>query len=217
MSIGTRPVPQSETEAERRVDDAVQTINVILAVTGCIVLGTLAGHGTDPARLMAVAAYGAGLLAMVMCSALYGRGRHSLRRWRYRALDQAAIFVMIAGTYTPFVVVYAPTGQRVALLAVIWTAAMAGILLRLAAPSRFEPFVVLFYLLMGWAVAIDPSLLLRLPHVTAILLAAGGALYTAGVAFHLSRMRFQEAIWHCFVAAAAACHYAAVLITVFHA
>jgi hemolysin III len=201
------PVPP----AERIADGVVQGVNVVLAVAGCVALGVLASSLTDRLRAAALAAYGAGLLAMVSCSALYAWGRLGRRRELYRHLDQAAIFVMIAGTYTPFTLA-APDGDyRLRLLAGIWTIAVAGGLFKLLAPRRFEPLAVPLYLIMGWAIVSDPGLVLSLPAAVAALLVAGGVLYSVGVVFHLSRLRFQEAIWHGFVLAAAACHYAAIV------
>jgi hemolysin III len=198
--------------AERIADGVVQGVNVVLAVAGCIGLGVLARTLTDPLRAAALAAYGVGLLAMVSCSALYAWGRHGRRRELYRHLDQAAIFVMIAGTYTPFTLAAPDGGYRLRLLAGIWTIAVAGGLFKLLAPRRFEPLAVPLYLIMGWAIVSDPGLVFSLPAAVAALLVAGGVLYSAGVVFHLSRLRFQEAIWHGFVLAAAACHYAAIVL-----
>nr|WP_294544276.1 hemolysin III family protein [uncultured Rhodopila sp.] len=197
--------------AERVVDGVVQGVNVVLAVAGCAALAVLAHSLTDPLRAAALVAYGVGLLAMVCCSALYAWGRYGRRRELYRHLDQAAIFLMIAGTYTPFTVA-APDGEyRLRLLAGIWAIGLFGGLFKLLAPRRFEPLAVPLYLIMGWAIVSDPGLILSLLAAVAALLVAGGLLYSAGVVFHLSRLRFQEAIWHGFVLAAAACHYAAIV------
>jgi hypothetical protein len=91
--------------AERLADGVVQSVNVVLAAAGCVVLGVLAGTRADRLRLAALTVYGAGLLAMVGASALYAWGRGSRRHVLYRHLDHAAIFLMIAGTYTPFTVI----------------------------------------------------------------------------------------------------------------
>nr|WP_294513045.1 hemolysin III family protein [uncultured Rhodopila sp.] len=209
MRLKSDFVPPSP--SERIADGVVQGINVLLAAAGCVALGVLVEPYTTAPRAAALAAYGAGLLAMVGCSALYAWGRLGRRRELFRHLDQAAIFVMIAGTYTPLILA-APTGShRLGLLAVIWAIAVAGALLKLLAPRRFEPFVVPLYLIMGWAILSDPGLILSLPAAVAALLVAGGVLYSVGVIFHLARMRYQEAIWHGFVLAAAACHYAAIV------
>jgi hemolysin III len=196
---------------ERLVDGVVQMVNVVLAVAGCIALGIMAGAHSDPRRLTALAVYAAGLLAMVGCSALYAWGRGGSRHSLYRDFDHAAIFVMIAGTYTPFTAISPGESRGLRLLAVVWALALAGVLFKLIAPRRFEPLSVPLYLITGWAVLCDPQLLLSLPARVTELLVAGGGFYTLGIAFHRARMRFQEAIWHGFVLAAAACHYVAVV------
>jgi hemolysin III len=196
--------------AERLADGVVQSVSVVLAAAGCVVLGVLVGTRSDPLQLAAVAVYGAGLLAMVGASALYAWGRGGRRHMLYRHLDHATIFLMIAGTYTPFTVI-SFGGVHGRLLALIWVVALVGLLLKLIVPRLAEPLSVPLYLIMGWTVLSDPGLLLSLPASVVTLLVAGGVFYTAGITFHLARMRFQEAIWHSFVLAAAACHYAAVV------
>jgi hemolysin III len=197
--------------AERLADGVVQSVNVVLAAAGCVVLGILVGTHADPRLIAALIAYGAGLLAMVGASALYAWARGGRHHSLYRHLDHAAIFLMIAGTYTPFIVteVHGPW-----LLSLIWAVALIGILLKFVAPRRVEHLSVPLYLIMGWAVMSDPRLLLSLPTPVVTLLVAGGVFYTVGITFHLARVPFQEAIWHCFVLVAAACHYAAVVYVV---
>jgi hypothetical protein len=130
------------------------------------------GTHADPLQLAALAVYGSGLLAMVGASALYAWGRGGRRHMLYRHLDHAAIFVMIAGTYTPFVVISFGGMHGRRLLALIWAAALVGVLLRLSAPRRFELLSVPLYLVMGWAVLSQPGLLLSLPASVTILLVA---------------------------------------------
>jgi hemolysin III len=197
--------------AERLADGVVQSVNVVLAAAGCVVLGVLGGAHADPRRLAALIAYGVGLLAMVGTSALYAWARGGRRHSLYRHLDHAAIFLMIAGTYTPFIVTEMH-GRW--LLSLIWAVALIGILLKFVAPRRVDPLSVPLYLIMGWAGLSDPGLLLSLPTPVVTLLVAGGVFYTLGITFHLARVPFQEAIWHCFVLVAAACHYAAVVYVV---
>jgi len=148
---------------------------------------------------------------MVGTSALYAWARGGRRHSLYRHLDHAAIFLMIAGTYTPFIVTEVH-GRW--LLSLIWAVALIGILLKFVAPRRVDPLSVPLYLIMGWAGLSDPGLLLSLPTPVVTLLVAGGVFYTLGITFHLARVHFQEAIWHCFVLVAAACHYAAVVYVV---
>jgi hemolysin III len=120
---------------------------------------------------------------------------------------------MIAGTYTPFSLVVIGGSWGWGLLAFVWTAALAGMALKLLCPHRFERLSILVYLLMGWSilVAIEP-LLAGISRTGLVLLVTGGVLYSIGVVFHMwNRLPFQNAIWHGFVLAAAACHYAAIM------
>jgi hemolysin III len=135
--------------AERLADGVVQSVSVVLAAAGCVVLGVLAGTRSDPLRLAALIVYGAGLLAMVGASALYACGRSGRRHMLYRHLDHAAIFLMIAGTYTPFTVI-SFGGVHGRLLALIWVVALVGVLLKLIVPRCAEPLSVPLYLIMSW-------------------------------------------------------------------
>jgi hemolysin III len=209
--IRSGPNAEISPPVERVADGVVQGVNVVLATVGCVALAVWAYSHTTPLQGVALAVYGFGLLAMVVCSALYAWGRGG--RWHslYRHLDHAAIFVMIAGTYTPFTVSGFAEGHGIRLLATVWSIALVDVLLKLFAPARFDPLSVPLYLLMGWAVLSDPGLLWVLPTGVIVPLVAGGVLYSVGVVFHLAPVRFQEAIWHGFVLAAAACHYLAVV------
>lgn len=161
----------------------------------------------------ASAAYAVGLVATFVCSAIYNLSRASPRRELLRRLDHAAIFIMIAGTYTPFTTQRLEGGWAVGLTLVVWTAAIAGAAIKLTCPHRLERIAIGAYLGLGWIilVALDP-LIAATDRATLTLLAAGGVLYSVGVAFHVwESLPYQNAIWHGFVLTAAACHYAAVL------
>jgi hemolysin III len=196
----------------RRADAAVQGVNLVLAVAGSIVLLAAPGLHTDSRRVVAFALYAAGLVAMTGCSTLYAWGRYGPRRAVYRRLDKAAIFLMIGGTYTPLILIGGGETHGLTLLAAIWSLALAGAVVTLTVPHRLERLSVPLYLLLGWAVVSDPGLLARLPMPVVALLVAGGCLYSVGVVFHRARLAFQEAIWHGFVLAGAACHYAAIVL-----
>jgi hemolysin III len=187
-------------------------------------LGVVLVAALDQAQrqLAPVALYAAGLLAMLGCSAAYNLGRTSLRRssrqhdW-LRRLDHAAIFVMIAGTYTPFTLKL-ELSWAIGLTSAVWALAAAGVAVKLLRPrpARLHSLSVALYLAVGWIglLALGPFIA-SLDTATLVLIAVGGALYTAGVAFHLwQRLPYQNAIWHGFVLAAAGVHYAAVLTVV---
>jgi hemolysin III len=187
-------------------------LGAVAAVT-LLVLAVLRGGPLE--RLVPAAVYVAGLAAMLGCSAAYHLRRAS--RWRpwLRRFDHAAIFVMIAGTYTPFTVQLAGTWS-VALTAAVWALAAMGVAAKLAASRHVEKLSVALYLGLGWIgiVALDP-LLAAIEPAPLILIVAGGVVYSLGVVFHLWRsLPFHNAIWHGFVLAAASVHYVAVLMTV---
>ncbi len=202
---------------ERALDRAVHLVGIplgILASVTLIAIRTTAN--TAHVALLAILAYAAGLLAMLGCSAAYHLFHRSPYREWLRRLDHGAIFLMIAGTYTPFTTAYLDGGWSLGLTAAIWTAALAGIAIKFAFPRRFERLSVAAYLMLGWigVLALDPLLRALAPSVL-VLLAAGGLLYSTGVIFHLWRgLRFHNAIWHIFVLCAAGCHYAAIVACV---
>ncbi len=203
--------------AERRADAAVHVVGLALGLAGCVGLAAaaLARPDAGPRLLAGLGPYAAGLLAMLACSALYNLAGDEppARKRLLRRLDHAAIFLMIAGTYTPFALVAIGGAWGAGLLASVWAVAAAGIAAELLGVRRSERLSVAAYLLLGWSVlpALGPLAAAVSPSGVA-LLAAGGVLYSVGAGFHLWRgLPFQNAVWHGFVLAAAACHYAAVL------
>lgn len=208
------------TPREMLADGIVHGIGVAFAVIGAaalLVCAALAGVGTG--ALAAVAIYALGLAATLGTSAAYNLWPVGRAKWILRRFDHAAIYVMIAATYTPFVVLFGTGAAAWCLLAGIWAVAIIGIALKLVLPGRFDRLSILLYLALGWSgvLAYEP-VLATLAKVPFALLAAGGLLYSFGVVFHVwRRLPFQNAIWHLFVLAAAMCHYGAVLASVFGA
>ena len=216
--IGPRPNSGHAAYSRRELfaDGCVHVLGVgasVIAVT--ILIIHTAGH-QDAATLASISIYGLGAVAVFVFSALYNMDLLPSRRQMMRRLDHAAIFIKIAGTYTPFAAVSLGGGWGAALLSAVWSIAAVGVPLQLFAPKRLERAAVLLYLLQGWLVliAIEP-LSDALPPAAMTLLFIGGGLYTAGVVFHLAeRLPYHNAIWHAFVLAASGCMYAAVAIAV---
>jgi hemolysin III len=194
---------------ERWADAALHGIAVPLALAASLWLLT---HVAGASVLVSTAIYCAGLVAMVLASAAYNLSRQSQAKEILRRIDHAAIFLMIAGTYTPFAVdrLGAPTGTI--LLTCVWFCAMAGAALKLRFPRRFERVSVLFYLLTGWMIlAVIGPLSRALAPGDFWLLFGGGFVYSAGVIFFLvERIPFHKAIWHGFVLAAVALQFSAI-------
>jgi hemolysin III len=206
------PVTWDYDRGETLADAIVHILGIAMAISGATVLIVVALHGADFARFAAAAIYLAGFLAMFCFSAAYNLWPVSPFKWWLRRLDHSAIYLLIAATYTAFMLPMHGAVPSV-LLAIIWAAALAGMAIKLLWPGRFDRTSVALYLAMGWSglLAIDPVTAALAP-VTLSLIAVGGVLYSVGVVFHAWRgLRFQNAIWHGFVLTAALCHYAAVL------
>jgi hemolysin III len=198
---------------ELLADGVVHAIGVGLALVGAVLLIIVSGDSTQAVKTASVLIYAAALLTMLGLSAAYNMWPVSPRKWLLRRFDHAAIYLLIAATYTPFIAQMKVEIATVGLLLAVWCLAIVGMVLKLALPGRLDRLSIGLYLLLGWSgmMAYEP-VAATLPRSTLWLIAAGGMLYSTGVVFHLSeRLRFQNAIWHCFVLMGALCHYTAVL------
>jgi hemolysin III len=188
----------------------------VLAIAGLAVLVAFAALYGDVWHIVGCSVFGAAMILCFTTSTLYHSVQAERIKHLLRALDHSAIFLLIAGTYTPFMLVNLRGPWGWSLFAVIWSLAVAGIVLRLALKGRLHGLVVSLYLAMGWAVVAATEPMLR--HVGTgglILLAAGGLAYTAGVAFYKwRRLPYNHAIWHGFVLAGSGLHFFAVLFYV---
>ena len=199
--------------AELIADGIVHAVGVLgglIAATVLIVLTAVYATALDVA---VVSVYVAGLLAMLVLSATYNLWPVSRAKWVLRRFDHSAIYLLIAATYTPVIMELKDSVMAMVLLAGVWCAAIVGIVIKLALPGRFDRLSVGLYLAMGWSgVMLYGRVVATLPTLALCFVAAGGLLYSLGVIFHAwQRLRFQNAIWHCFVLLGAACHYTAVL------
>jgi len=196
-----------------RLSDAVIHVAGLVVVLAAVpVLITVAAFlRGDLTAVLAVSVYGAALVAMILCSALYNMIAHPGWSRFLKRLDHSAIYVKIAGTYTPFTLL---SGHGFWLLAGLWGAALAGVGIKLVSPDRFRPLALGLYLAMGWAgLAAGGTFLATLSGPVMALILTGGVLYTVGVAFYLfERLPFHYTIWHVFVLAASLVFYAAVTL-----
>lgn len=201
---------------ERIADGCIHVIGVtasLVALTALLIIGV---QSQTLLWVVSLTIYGLALVATFSFSA----GYHLVVRPRFkellRRLDHAAIFLMIAGTYTPFILIKMNTPWGLGLLAVVWTMAAIGIAIKLFAPRFLDGLSTALYLVQGWAViAAWQPLMSAMPGRVLTLLVIGGVLYTVGVVFHLwERLPYQNAIWHGFVLSAASCHFAAVIFVV---
>src|SRR4051794_36717894 len=179
-------------------DGAVHATGVVLGLVGSVLLVLWAANSAETVELAAVFVYVAALLAMLGFSAAYNMWPVSPTKWILRRFDHSAIYVMIAGTYTPLLLQMKASIATVALLIGVWATALVGAALKLAFPGRLDRLSIALYLALGWSVvAVYDSVLPALPSSALILLAIGGLLYFGGVVLHvLSRLRLPDAISH---------------------
>jgi hemolysin III len=201
------------TFGERLADGTIHVIGVAASVIALIVLLVIGIRNETALMVAGLAIYGLALVATFGCSAGYHLVMRPKVKEIMRRFDHAAIFLMIAGTYTPFVLLKMNDAWGLGLLAVVWSMAAIGIAIKLFFPRFLDGLSTALYLVQGWAVlAAWEPLHAALPAGVLTLLMVGGVLYTVGVVFHLwNRLPYQNAIWHGFVLSAASCHYAAVI------
>lgn len=197
-------------------DGIVHGVGVVLALIGVTALIFYATVWATSGQLAAAWVYGVGLVAALATSFAYNLWPVSTVKWHLRRFDHAAIFVLIAATYTPFLQRGIDEPLLAGMLVGIWLMAAAGVALKFLLPVRYDRLAILIYLAMGWSgVLAAGPLTTHLSTATLTLIVAGGVLYSVGVIFHVwEKLRFQNAIWHGFVVAAAAVHYSAVLTSV---
>ena len=194
-------------------DGVVHAVGILFGLIAATVLVVLTAVYASALNIVAVSIYVAGLLSMLVLSATYNLWPVSRTKWVLRRFDHSAIYVLIAATYTPFILELKDSVFAIVLLAGVWCVAIFGIVLKLGWPGRFDKLSTGLYLALGWSgVMLYDSGLTALPKLALWLVLCGGALYSLGVIFHAwRRLRFQNVIWHCFVLLGAACHYTAVM------
>jgi len=197
-------------------DVIVHAIGIVLALAGCFVLISTAAASGSVKLTAALVVYSAGLLAMLGASALYNSNTNQKLSRIFERFDLSGIFLMIAGSYTPFMLAKLDGPMAWTVLALVWLVALAGIVMNLLSRWNSPRVMIMLYLGLGWAVlTIIDRLIHAMSPVGLGLLAAGGILYTIGVVFHVNKkLPFNSAIWHGFVVAAASCHFAAIYLDI---
>jgi len=202
----------SYTAAENTADRLVHLVGLAAATAAIVWLFARVGPGATGKQLAALSIYCCGLVGMLSASAVYNQARPSRLKAGLRRLDQSMIFVMIAGSYTPFAISALRPELGLPLCALVWGLAAVGVAVRLACRSGCELASLALYLGMGWlGLAVLRPLSAVVPGAVLLLLFVGGLIYSLGVVVQAqARMPFQNAIWHAMVVAAAALHFAAV-------
>jgi hemolysin III len=213
------PMNQAQTTAEslhNRIEEwinsATHGLGAVLSVIGTVALIVGASQMGDVWKIVSFSVFGASLILLYMASALYHGTRHPKLKTAFKTLDHCAIFLLIAGTYTPFLLVNLRGTTGWTLFAVIWSLALTGVVLKVIFKNRFKLARVGIYVAMGWLIIFASSdLVANLSETALYLTIAGGIVYTAGVAFYLAdRIPYMHAVWHLFVIGGSACHFSAI-------
>lgn len=191
-------------------------VGLVLSVAGLIALVILACLSGDGWHIVSGTVYGASLVTLYLASTLYHGARTERAKHLLQVLDHCCIYLLIAGTYTPFTLVTLRGGWGWTLFGLVWGLSLAGILFRVRFGTRYRPVAVASYVLLGWLCVIAAKPILTIVPTGAILwIVAGGIAYTSGVFFFASnRIRHAHAIWHLFVMAGSICHFIAVVLYV---
>jgi hemolysin III len=212
----TQPGPHCETRAEEWASSITHAIGVALAISALCILVSLAIRYNDPLRLVTVTVFGAALVMLYTASTCFHAchpGKQPRLKHRLKVMDHVAIYALIAGTYTPFLLVLVRGAWGWSLFGALWGLTLLGSFVKLFYVNRFEKLSTSVYLLMGWigCIAAKPFLA-SVPGGAIVWMAAGGLAYTFGVIFFFwDRLPFNHAIWHLFVLAGSICHFFAMM------
>ena len=203
------------TRAERWADGIVHVTGVTAALAGVATIFWMWYQHMPWSTFVATSVYAAGLILMLSASAAYHLGAHTAARPILRRIDHAAIYLLIAGTYTPFTLTIRD-GWGWTLFGLVWGLSLSGVAFKLLSSHRFRELSVASYVLLGWlGVAALPALLEHLEPGGLVFLLLGGLAYTGGVVFYAwRRLPYHHAIWHLCVLAGSVLHFFAVLFYV---
>jgi hemolysin III len=198
---------------ELKVDAAVHFVGLLIALLMGTSLVYLAATSTSRVDIAHICLYVGSLIILLSISMVFNQWPPTPLKMHLARLDQASIFLFLAGSYTPFLALLEGTSKGPLMMAMVWGAAVIGIALKLLVPHRFGRIAILLYLAIGWSgLLVFRDLARHVPEDALLLLLAGGIVYSLGIIFHLwERLRFQNAIWHISVVIGASLHLWAVL------
>jgi len=201
-----------QTKLEEQLNAISHAIGALLGIAALILLIVFDTQKTDWS-LFSVIVYGISIIVLFTASTLYHAINKEKLKHYFRIIDHIGIYLLIAGTYTPVLLITLEDSLGWTLFLVVWGIACFGVILKLFFTGRFNVFSTLLYLVMGWLIVFDFSTLSNLVHPNAIsLLMAGGLAYTVGIVFYaIEKIPFNHVIWHLFVLAGAICHFFMVL------
>lgn len=206
--------PPKQTIGEEIANSVTHGVGALFSIAGTAILIVRAALFGTALHVVSFAIYGLSLILLHTSSSIY-HGLTAPRAKRvFWVFDHSAIYLLIAGTYTPFLLISLRGAWGLTLLIAIWSLAIVGILLASLFVGRYRKFALALYITMGWLIVIaGRQLWLHVPHEALVYILAGGVSYTVGVAFYVwKRMPYSHMIWHLFVLGGSLCHYFGILL-----
>ena len=213
MDEPVAPCTRPQSLGEELANSITHGVGLLLALSVMPFLITSAVRRGDTANIVGASVFGATLVLLYLASTVYHALPQNRAKGVFQILDHAAIYLLIAGTYTPFTLGVLRGAWGWTLLSLIWGMAIFGVVLKAVSGTKCKRLSMFLYLAMGWLIliAVRP-VLSAVPVSGLVLIAAGGVAYTSGVAFFAAeRMRYSHSVWHLFVLAGSVCHVFAVL------
>lgn len=209
----TETIPNPYSIKEEVANVITHGIGMILGIVGLVLLLDKAfAQDADTLSIISLTIYGSSIILLFLASTLYHAISYPKTKRALKTFDHCAIYLLIAGSYTPFLLISLRTPLAIGLMVFIWLVALVGIIMKLAFVYRFKKLSLVTYLLMGWSsLVVIYQLAMHVAVGGLILLALGGVIYSLGVVFYVAkRIPYNHAIWHGFVLAGCACHFFAI-------
>lgn len=202
--------------AEERINIWSHGIGIILSVIGLFLMYAKEWTQGENAEYFAITIYGFSLIILYCASTLYHSTNNLQRRRKLRIIDHAAIYILIAGSYTPYCLIAFPDKRGLFLFIALWTMALIGIVVKLFFTGKFDRLSTILYVAMGWSALFEYDLLLNALSLEALAwLVLGGVLYTIGaILYSIDKLKFNHAIFHLFVLAASFSQFISVYLYV---
>ncbi|MGL9769438.1 MAG: PAQR family membrane homeostasis protein TrhA [Sodalis sp. (in: enterobacteria)] len=215
--MGKKTLAKKYSLAEEIANSISHGVGVIFSIVGLVLMLKQAREaGANTLALTSYSLYGSSVILLYLASMLYHAVPYSPAKFWLKKIDHCAIYLLIAGTYTPFLLVGLASPSAKWLMLAIWLMASVGIILKVVLVHRFNTISIIAYLAMGWlSLVVIYQLVQRLPAGGVALLAAGGVIYSLGVIFYvLEQIPFNHAIWHVFVLGGSICHFLSIYLFV---
>jgi len=201
---------------EELANSITHGVGAVLSIVALVLMVVLAVTQSSVIAVVSASIYGASLVLLFLASTLYHSFQKPHLKSFLKTLDHCAIYILIAGTYTPFMLISLQSAWGYTMTAIIWSLALFGIFFKIFYQHRFPKLSLFTYIAMGWLIIVaSTEMMAKVPLGGLVLLAAGGLVYTLGTIFYVwERCPYNHAVWHVFVLAGAGCHFFAIYIYV---